>query len=389
MRKKLLFVFLGLFLFLGFLIFPIKAEESEEVLKNKIQELENLIKKSRDEQTTLNNQINYMNSQIQLTTLKIAQTEAEIAFLEKQIANLSEKINGLDKALDRISASFLARVVVDYKLRRINPLNLLFSSQDLGQFLSIMKYFRVIQINDRKILFRLEETRQNYDFQKQERDEKQKELTVLQEKLSNQKIALAQQKASLEKLLEVTKNDEKRYQELLAEARREYQALLASKFSEKRHVARGEVIGLMGNTGFSFGAHLHFGVYNLKESEADKFDYFSSVLNPFDYLESKTVLLEGTSCDDVPSAETRTVGTGSWAWPMENPRITQCFGHTPWSFRYRDDFHHGIDIVGRDNIFVSAVEEGEAYFYRGQTSFGNNVRIFHPDGKMTLYLHLQ
>jgi murein DD-endopeptidase MepM/ murein hydrolase activator NlpD len=40
-------------------------------------------------------------------------------------------------------------------------------------------------------------------------------------------------------------------------------------------------------------------------------------------------------------------------------------------------------------VAVMATDDGIAYFYRGATSFGNNVRIFHSGGKMSLYMHLQ
>jgi len=145
----------------------------------------------------------------------------------------------------------------------------------------------------------------------------------------------------------------------------------------------------MGSTGYSTGPHLHFGVYSLSESEASNFNYYSS-LNPFSYLKSQSVTFDKYSCDDVSDVVIeKSVGNGSWDWPMQNPIITQCYGHTPYSWMYKTNFHDGVDMVSRTNRFIYAIEEGEAYFYEAQGSFGNNVRIFHPDGKMTLYLHLQ
>jgi murein DD-endopeptidase MepM/ murein hydrolase activator NlpD len=46
-------------------------------------------------------------------------------------------------------------------------------------------------------------------------------------------------------------------------------------------------------------------------------------------------------------------------------------------------------MVDSNNILVKAVDEGNAYTYRGGQAKGNGVFIFHSNGKMTLYWHLQ
>jgi murein DD-endopeptidase MepM/ murein hydrolase activator NlpD len=83
------------------------------------------------------------------------------------------------------------------------------------------------------------------------------------------------------------------------------------------------------------------------------------------------------------------VGNGGWDWPMENPNISQCFGSTPYSFVYTNGRHDGLDMYDSNNVAVRSIDDGIAYFYRGNSSLGNNVRVFHSNGKMTLYLHLQ
>lgn len=362
--------------------------KSVEEIQSEINDLEEKLSQTQAQKKTLSSEISQMNQKIQLATLRISQTEASIVVLEEEIASLSDKIGKLDLSLDEISRILLRRIVATYKGSQIDPALYWLTTSSAEDFIKNQQYLKVAQKHDKMLMIAIEEARQDFDRQKSLKEEKQAALESLKVQLKEQNAVLAQQKLEKENLLNITKRDEEMYQSLLAQAESELSSLLNSKFTGKRHVGRGEIIGIMGSTGFSTGPHLHFGVYSLSESDAGSFNYYNS-LDPFSYLQSQSVTFDSYSCDDVSNDVQKSVGSGSWMWPMENPRITQCYGHTPFSWMYKTNFHDGVDMVGMVNKFVYAAEEGEAYFYKGQGSFGNNVRIFHPDGKMTLYLHLQ
>ncbi|HAP38005.1 hypothetical protein A2574_00935 [Candidatus Shapirobacteria bacterium RIFOXYD1_FULL_38_32] len=333
--------------------------ECQEDIRN----AEAMLNKLAKEKDTLSNQIKYINSQVELTRLKISQTENSIRILEIEIADLVVKIDKLDVYLNYLSSILISQINESYKLQKRYPTFMLIFSDKFNKFFEHYKYYEVLQKNNRDSLVNMETARLNYDNQKKEKDLKQQQLAELQSTLDRQNKSLIVQKSSKTSLLEITKNDEVKYQRLKKDAESELATLLAAKFVGKREVKKGEALGIMGNTGYSFGDHLHFGVYELSESNISSWTYAND-LDPMPYLNEH-------------------------GWPMDSPRVTQNWGHTQYSYLYRDGFHHGIDMVSGNKTILS-VNDGVAYFYRNaQSSLGNHVKLFHPDGKMTLYLHMQ
>lgn len=354
----------------------------------------NLVTGCKSQVDSLSSQVTYLNGQISLNELNINKTELRIDELETEIASISAKIERLEGSLSTVINVLISRIVATYKTGRGENLSLLLSSHGFSEFLSRAKYIKVAQEHDKKLLFQMQETKNNYIEQKAQREKKKKEQDDLKVYLVGQKQQLANTKKQKEVLIETTKNSKTRYEQLRDEARREAEqvrkaAAFAATSGEKKPVKKGDPIGLMGNTGFSTGAHLHLAVYNLKEDEFGSFNFNGSTENPFSYLSSKNVRFEGTSCDDVGSDQNKDVGGGGWSWPMSSPTISQCYGHTPWSWRYSIGVHNGVDMWDNNDVVVRAIEDGNAYFYRGGQANGNGVFIFHNNGKMSLYWHLQ
>lgn len=194
-------------------------------LSEYIQKCNDKIAGLQQEQGTLNAAISTLNSKISLARGQIAQTEAQINALEEEIGILSTLVTDLNFSLDDLAFTYVARVRESYKQRSLSPIHLLFSSQSVSDFLEKARYLSVVKARDHLILVELEKARADYDNQKQLKEEKQAEVENLMTELERQRYILDTQKVQKQDLLVMTKNSEKEYQSILAEAQLELSAL--------------------------------------------------------------------------------------------------------------------------------------------------------------------
>lgn len=384
LAKKVFPLFL-IFFFSSIMVFGdgVRAQSTDDRLKqlsDEIEQYEQEISKLQSQANTLSNQIAQYDAQIRLTSLKIDETQ-------ERIGVLGGRIGQLEGSLESLTQAFASRVNETYMMARINdPFLMLLSTSDLNSAVSSYHYLQKIQDADRSLLLRLEKVQSDYEDEKVDQEE-------LQTELENQKNVLGAQKSAKANLLEVTRNDEKRYQSLLAATRAEFeaiQAILAGEGDETEvgGVSEGEKIAtiIQGASCNSSGGHLHFIVRQETSSQ-----------NPFSHLRGGVTSenCSGSSCGSGDADPFNP--TGSWNWPInETIKYSQGYGSTwavknTWVGRIYS-FHNGIDISNKGNPVVKAVKAG--ILYRGSYVGYNGcnlryVRVDHADSELdTLYLHI-
>lgn len=385
MRQILKKLFFFLVIIASFWILPthINAQTDEERLRrlgDEITQYEKELERLGAESNTLSNLIAQYNTQIKLTQLKISQTEEKILLLGGRIEQLGDSLKALNNA-------YMERVVKTYKMSRFSEgYLLLFTLQNLDDAINSFNYLKKLQEADIDLLERLEKAQNLYEQEKSGQE-------TLQKELETQKASLSSQKNAKALLLQQTKNDEKKYQSLLAAAKAELeaiQAIIAGKGDETqvRHVGEGERIAsiITGASCNSSGTHLHFIVAQNR-----------IVQNPFSYLRSG-VSYENCSGSSCGSSDGDSFSpSGLWNWPInEQIKYTQGYGST-WAIRNSwvgriYNFHNGIDLDSNSSKDVKSVKAG--VLYRGSYIGYNGcrlryVRVDHDDSEVdTFYLHI-
>ena len=380
--KKVIFILILLIAVNIFSVSVYAQTDSERLqrLADEIKAYESELTRLGAEANTLSNLVAQFNAQIKLTQLKISQTEEKILLL-------GGRIDQLEASLKALNSAYIERVSKTYKMSRFSEGYLLFFSlPNINDAINSYSYLKKIQASDISLLGRLEKAQNLYQEEKSGQE-------TLQKELETQKISLSLQKSLKAKLLEQTKNDEKKYQSLLASAKAEFeaiQAIVSGKGTEEmiRHVSEGEKIATIidGASCNSSGSHLHFIVADNK-----------AVQNPFSYLRGGISYqnCSGSSCGSSDGDSFNP--TGSWNWPInDNIKFFQGYGAT-WAIRNSwvgkiYSFHNGIDVNSESSKDVKSVKSGT--LYRGSYTGYNScrlryVRVDHDDsGVETFYLHI-
>ncbi len=272
-----------------------------------------------------------LDANIRVTNAKITRTNLEIQALG---VGIREKESSIAAQRERIGALVGTLAAND----RETPLEILMKNETLSEFFASVDALRGIQRDLVGLLAELRRARQNLKERKVTAESKRLELASLVEDLADQKALVVEERKERNLLLAETKNQERRYQELLGEVER------------KRDALQQEINTMESGLSASFDRAI------------------------------------------LPAP-----GKGILGWPLPSPIfITQYFGNTSFARAggYNGKGHNGIDFRAVAGTPLFAAERGTVRAI-GDTdtacrraSYGRWMLIDHPNNLTTLYAHM-
>lgn len=306
----------------------------------------------RHEAASLENTINALNAEKEAIQGQIDISQTKYDHLLVQIAETEQKIEEQKVVL----GNTLANLYVDSD---VTAIELIAGSKSIGDFMDRQGARSAIRDQLNKTLKKVKQL-------KQELDEQKVQVEQVLVDLRAQREALSDKEAEQARLLAQTRGEEARFQQLHAETLaqraavyKELESLNTSNISiaPTGYVTAGTVIGYVGNTGYSFGAHLHL------EARLN-----GGVVDPNPYLNS------------------------GWQRPTSG-YISQGYGNFDPSLYGGNGTHPGIDYAPAGGTPIRAVADGMLYRDNSGTMLGTRAYgcvavIEHGGNLQSLYGHM-
>lgn len=317
-------------------------------LEKQIAEYGNELGKRQEEISTLRGQIDIINAQIAKLDAEIKKTRTEISATRLNIQETRVAIDQTGTDIEKKKAVLAELLRNMYVLSNESLVEQLLRYRSLTEALSQARYATAVQEKVNLALAETRELRQVLESNETKLEQNENQLESKNRELSVRQNAQANQRSYKNTLLKETRQEEKRYQQLLSQA------------------------------------------------EQERADFLGRLAQVEEQIKISQNFLAYFKAGEVPPP-----GTKIFIWPLDNPRVTQSYGFTAFARRgaYGGQGHNGVDMTVSLAAPIRAAAGGTVaakgdracvdYVNRSCNGFwGNWVAIEHPGGLVTLYSHL-
>lgn len=300
-------------------------------LKKKRDEYSQAIEDVNNQQATLENQLAILDNRVARAELEIENTKSIMDRTNLEISRINFEINQKNKKIDDEKEHISDILNLIYKQDKADALEMLLLNSTLSDFLNKVKYLKDINDEMGHSVEDLEYYKENLEKDKTLLNDKNENLSILNDKLSDQVKALEHEKSKKVVILRETENSEEKYQILLKDAKAEQKQAAQEIVNFEREVRK-----------------------KIQELNADKIEINSDGL----------------------------------IWPVPNHYITAYFHDPSYPFRYIFE-HPAIDIRASQGTNIKAAASGYVARVRWDTtSRYGYVMLIHDNGLSTVYGHI-
>lgn len=348
--------------------------KKKDTLSQEAQKMDAAAKNKQSEADRLSSQINNLASDITDTEKQIQETGTQIDQTSKNIDNLTTDLNLKREELESLKAKLNSSIREIYRSSNAADYEMLLGSSSFSDLVNQSKYVQAVEMQVKTIHTKVETAKKDLEKRKSETEAEKARLDQLKAQQEAHKSSVNYQKDQKDKLLGMTVEQKKTYQQEAEKSRAEaakveeqIRQTLASRTAGAdgtfgkgpgvgTRVNKGDYVGTQGSTGFSTGDHVHF--------EVDLNGPSKNWTNPWPYINNGTI-----------------------GWPLNKYVITQDYGE-PNSW-YSCGYHMGIDIAGPLGSPVFAPASGTVVLNEYFGGYGNAWAMKVDNGPYILLGHMR
>lgn len=345
-----------------------RADDTIDELNTKSSSLQDKIAKNQKELDEVQKKANTLENKVASLDLQIGGVQDEIDLTELKIEKLDIEIKEKEEDLEQRKTVLGASLRTLYKEGDVSPAELVAASSTFSDFVDSQEYLNRLKTAVQDSAKEVQELKTQLEADQEEQED------LLNDQKA-QRTVLDAQRFERQELLDQTRGEEAEYQAIVGDLEDQraaieaeldaYIASLAVSGVSLGPVSKGDVVGTLGNTGYSTGPHLHFSMHKN-----------GAVQNPYTYLND------------------------GYTWPVPGSGyVSQGYGCVPNALYPNSGcaagwgFHDALDIAGPEGIVVVSPADGEIV-HRGclweGTVFSSFVVIVnHPGGVQSTFVHLQ
>lgn len=208
-----------------------RLEAELKQLEAEIAQKQEELKNQKGQSASINKEISVLKTQIDKTKLNIKAKNLQITKITGEIDQKEDQIGTLEEKIVQQRTSLAQLIRKTNELENTNIIHLLLSGKSLSEFYSDADSFVSVKKALRNTVLGVKEAKAQTEEQKQQLEEKQDEALDAKAELEKNKKQVEQDQAYRAKLLSISKNKEKEFEQIVTENQKKAAQIKSRLFS--------------------------------------------------------------------------------------------------------------------------------------------------------------